>query len=93
MHSVRAHREHSMLVIENPFDQLGSLFCITSRTARRLPRNRPTARQMLLESTPRWRYPSPAWRVCGCPEHRQIDSIHTRSFFTRGASHTNIAAA
>jgi hypothetical protein len=52
MHSVPAHREHRMLVIENPFDQPGSLFCITSRTARRLPRNRPTTRQMLLESPP-----------------------------------------
>jgi hypothetical protein len=79
MHRVRAHHGHRMLGIENPLDQPGSLFRITSHTARRLPRDRPTACQMLLESTPRWRYPSPAWRVCGGPQHRQIDSTHNQT--------------
>jgi hypothetical protein len=65
-----------MLVIENPLNQLCSLCRITSRTARRLPRDRPTTRQMLLESTSCGRYPSAPWRVCSCPQHRQIDSIH-----------------
>jgi hypothetical protein len=71
VHNMRVHHEHSMRVIENPLNQLGSLFRMTNRTTRRLPHERPTARQVLLESTTGWRHPRPSWRVCGCLQHRQ----------------------